>query len=246
MKKSKLETSRRSWQEATRAAFGPNKPKARRFWKGAFPDLVEFRLCNGDIEAARPLDRQVAPYAYLRIERASSSAAYMRMNEIARGLLGKSTWGHGIEHSNRGGYFTFLWPTSKVSVPPIGLATFSISVDIDPSVLDEGEALDISTPIPEVGFEFHLAFVKSSFRRKGFGLYLGAGVSSWLNDCKVTPPRCTKKGIEVYYHADFYSGGGQVISDLVTQSFQVLQERFLSKETHLPWYIRKFHEDAGY
>lgn len=236
--------STKNWREAERAAFGPKK--ARRYWQGAFPDLMEFRLSKGDVEVHSILEREIAPHAFFRIERASSAAAHRRLDAIADSIIGKEKWNHGLESFDRGGYFGFLWPSGDVAALPSGVFTFSIDTEDEDWCEASPKHVKCAAPINIIGFKFHLAFVRKALRARGYGAYIGSAVARWLYECKVTPPRCPKKGVPVYYFADFHSKGGEAVSRIVTSEFRLFHGRFQCGEVELSWYIKHFEADVGY
>lgn len=211
------------WLRETQAAFGPTNPRSNHFWLGAFPELSEMRLCEGDVSGIAFVEREIASRAYIRIERASSELAFTRLDMLAEEVIGKEKWNHGIEPNERGGFFGFIWPTKNVVAKPIGVFTFTVHPHKSLDDVDD-EFAESPELIQAVSFDFKLAFVKEAFRGNGYGLYIGSAISHWLSDCKVTPPLCPDGGIKVYYHADFYSKGGEVVSALVTQTFRLMQE----------------------
>lgn len=229
------------WLKKTQAAFGPAKPKSQRFWKGAFPDLVEMRLSPADVDL--DLDRVIAPRAYVRIERASDELSYLRLDALAKEIIGEEEWNHGVGHADRGGYFGFVWPSKNVAAKPIGVFTFSIH-PLEPEDEPEDEPTH-TEELAEISFDFCLAFVKSGRRGKGFGYYIATAVDCFLSKCKVRPPRCPEDGAVVYFFADLHSEGGERICSLVYETFLFMEESF-AEGVDVAWRVSEVINESGF
>ena len=102
-------------------------------------------------------------------------------------------------------------------------------------------------PLTDISFSHELIFVRPDRRGAGFGRYLSLGAVTWLQQCRVRPPRCSEAGVNVLYHADSDSRGGAVCSEIVTNYFECLRD--LRRDVlpdELPWLISTFTENTGF
>lgn len=217
----------------------------RTFWLGVFANRVESELSLIDLESLDDMPergRALVPNAYVRIQRLGDRRAARRAEAKMREILAEAPdepWN--LEESD---YVVFVWETLDTRRLPVGFATFSVSIFDD----DEPRTKASDRPIDNVIFYYQLAFVRPDKRGIGFGRHLSQGILEWMSHCRLAPPRCASGGVDVHYHADFDSEGGEVCSGVVTGYFEYLQDQRRGPESDpsLPWHIANFTEDSGY
>ncbi len=85
----------------------------------------------------------------------------------------------------------------------------------------------------------NLMWVDPEYRGKGLGYHLTAHFISYLQACKIYYPFVSRKGIILEFYADFFSKGGEYLSNQIISYLEYM------RENKLFWSIKEIIDEVG-
>jgi hypothetical protein len=82
-------------------------------------------------------------------------------------------------------------------------------------------------------------WVDPEYRRKGLGYHLTAQFIAYLQECKIYYPFVSRLGVDIEYYAEFFSIGGECLSNRILDYLEYM------RESKLFWSIKNVEADVG-
>jgi len=132
--------------------------------------------------------------------------------------------------------YLLLWERNQtLSSPPTAVLSFSI----------EAHEFTRTNRISSITIINNLMWVTPNQRGKGFGRHLAAHFIAYLKECPVNYLFVSKNGIELIYIADFYSKGGERLSNYIDDEFADMKEMW--QDAKIGWAVKDYISEAdGY
>lgn len=199
----------------------------QKYWMGIFANRLEFELVPDDLDAY--LDdhrdrRTFAPKAYVRVERLELRGVARRARSMIERLVAEAPgeqWNPCADWNPVGGdYVVFAWNTPDKCSLPVAFTTFSVNIFDG----DELRIASTKSPICDIHLTHEFVFVRPQMRGVAFARYLSRGIVEWIENCRVSPPRCSAAGVTVRYDADIINEGGMRCAGILIDHFEYLQD----------------------
>ena len=136
-----------------------------------------------------------------------------------------------------GGQNLLAWENNRsTSSPPDEIISFNINI-FEKTRTNRASSIHIYN---------NFMWVNPEKRKKNLGHHLAAHFINYLLECHIDLSTVSQRGIEVTYDADFYTRGGERLSNHISNYLKYMQEAWTIDRYNLCWPIREINIATDY